>query len=136
MEKTFSHAWHFNSIHSPDKNIRKIECFKGGVRFIRKDNLTKHEQRVHHLFNLDFSEATKRTQQDDGSYKCTRCGENFGRDEAFSNLKDHIIAKCKQPIEIRCGDCGKPFSNQSDLKRHIDLKHLNKISFVTNVVLV
>ena len=77
--------------------------------------------------NLDFSEATKRTQQDDGSYKCNRCGENFGGDEAFSNLKDHIIAKCKQPIEIQCGDCGKPFSNQSDLMRHIDLKHLNKI---------
>ena len=129
-KKTFSHALslkrHFKSIHSP-ASTHKIECLKCGVRFTRKDNLTKHEQRVHHLFNLDFSEAAKRTQQDDGSYKCNRCGENFTGDEAFSNLKDHIIAKCKQPAEIQCGDCGKPFSNQSDLKKHVDLKHLNKI---------
>ena len=97
------------------------------MRFIRKDNLTKHEQRVHHLFNIDFSEAAKRTQQDDGSYKCKICGENFGGDEAFSDLRDHAIAKCKHPIEIQCKDCGKPFSNQSDFKKHIDLKHLNKI---------
>ena len=76
---------------------------------------------------IDFSEAAKRTQQDDGSYKCKICGENFGGDEAFSNLKDHITAKCKHPIEIQCKDCGKPFSNQSDFKKHIDLKHLNKI---------
>ena len=41
VEKTFSHAWHFNSIHSPDKNIRKIECFECGVRF-RGDRLLKN----------------------------------------------------------------------------------------------
>ena len=93
----------------------------------KKDNLTKHEQRVHHLFNIDFSEAAKRTQQDDGSYKCKICGENFGGDEAFSDLRDHAIAKCKHSIEIQCKDCGKPFSNQSDFKKHIDLKHLDKI---------
>ena len=130
-KKTFSHALsltrHFKITHSPAKNTRKIECFKCGVCFTRKDNLTKHEQRVHHLFNINFSEAAKRTQQDDGSFKCNRCGENFGGDEAFSNLKDHITAKCKHPIEIQCEDCGKPFSNESNLKKHIDLKHLNKI---------
>ena len=130
-KKNFSHAVsltrHFKIKHSPHKNIRKIECSECGVCFTRKDNLRKHEQRVHHLFNINFSEAAKRTQQDDGSYKCNRCGENFCGDEAFSKLQDHIVAKCKHPIEIQCGDCGKPFSNQSDLKKHINLKHLNKI---------
>ena len=102
-----------------ERHINKIKCFDCGVYFTRKDNLTKHKQRVHHIFNINYSEAEKRTQQGDGSYNCNRCGEIFTGDEAFSDLKDHITAECKQPIEIQCEDCGKPFSNQSNLKKRL-----------------
>ena len=131
-KKTFSHAQslkrHFKSVHSSKLHINKIKCFECGEYFTRKDNRTRHEQRVHKSYNINFTEATKKTKQDDGSYKCNRCGENFTGDEASENLKKHIISKCKVTTEIQCETCGKPFSHKSELKKHIDMKHLNKIS--------
>ena len=129
-KKTFHHKItlrrHIQSIHDHSKSKPKCDlCEKS---FSRKDKLINHIAKVHHLHDIEFARAEKDLKQDNGSYKCNRCSKIFIGDGAFKDLKVHLINKCKDPVEIQCEECGKLFSNQFNLKRHIKIEHNTEIT--------
>ena len=97
--------------------------------FSRKDNLTVHKEKVHGLYNIDFDKAEEKFRQDDGSLKCSTCGEQFEGDDAIEDMKTHVVNKCKSTVGVvQCEECGKPFGGLASLKIHIKMKHRNDYS--------
>ena len=128
-KKSFSHEItlkrHIQSIH--DHSKEKPKCDLCEKTFSRKDKLTNHRNKVHRLYHIEFDEAEKDLKQDDGSYKCKRCSKIFVGERAYKDLTLHMGRRCKDPVKIRYEECGKIFSNQFNLKRHIKMEHNQEI---------
>ena len=105
-------------------------CERCPATFSRKDNLIKHEKRVHSLANINVglirgSGVTE--------FICQMCGRNFGSDN--SNLEAHLLLKlCRQAnkqenielddkLRFPCDQCDKSFAEKDYLARHIRWKH-------------
>ena len=129
-KKSFHHEVtlrrHIQSIH--DHSKLKPKCDLCEKTFSRKDKLTRHTQKVHRLQYIEFAAAEKDMKQEDGSFKCNRCSKIFAGDRAFKDMTIHMVNKCKDPVEIKCEECRKPFSNQFNLRRHIKIEHNVEIS--------
>ena len=112
-----------------DKNRIYPACKLCDKRFRRKDSLTVHKAKVHGLFNIKFDKAEEEFRQDDGSLKCSTCGEQFEGDDAIEDMKTHVVNKCKSAVAVhQCEECGKPFGSIGNLKMHIKMKHRNEYS--------
>ena len=129
-KKSFHHEIslrrHIQSIHDHSKSKPKCDlCEKS---FSRKDKLNSHLAKVHQIHDIEFNAAEKALKQDNGSYKCNRCSKIFVGDRAFPDLTRHMVNKCKDLVEILCEECGKQFSNNFNLKRHIKIEHTIEIN--------
>ena len=118
---------HMKKHKSEDEGFKCDLC---DSKFSRKDNLYKHEARVHNVHNIDFKaleEGFRKTSI------CKLCKIDFESD--FKTFKAHIVmGNCNiKPVtlsandltRIECEYCEKSFASNDSLKRHIDRKHGN-----------
>ena len=112
-----------------DENRIRPKCKLCLKTFSRKDALTAHKAKVHGFYAIDFSKAEEKFRQNDGSLKCSTCGQKFIGDNAREKMKTHVVNKCKSAVGVQqCEECGKPFGLLADLKTHIKMKHKKEYS--------
>ena len=113
------------------ENPLDCPCNFCGKKFTRKDNLFRHRERLHNLFNINFDAMRPDSQQ--LSFQCKMCRADFGASK--DALENHIVWEvCKKrdnPFKvnsegrIECDLCDKTYVEMSNLKRHI---HKNRSS--------
>eukprot|EP00092_Neocalanus_flemingeri_P008876 GFUD01009551.1.p1 GENE.GFUD01009551.1~~GFUD01009551.1.p1 ORF type:complete len:327 (+),score=53.25 GFUD01009551.1:57-1037(+) len=111
-----------------------FKCTRCDASFNRKDNLIKHEKRIHSLAKLNVDLIRKNKT---GEYICKICGRNFGNDRI--KFEAHLIVKsCQQTKEdanvelddnlrFPCDQCDKTYAEKDYLSRHIRWKHSGRI---------
>jgi uncharacterized C2H2 Zn-finger protein len=110
-----------------------FECERCGTRFSRKDNLIKHEKRVHSLGNLNVGITRK---GDIREFVCKMCGRNFGPDRI--KYEAHLMLRVCQMeqednveiddrLRFPCNQCEKTYNEKDTLDRHVRWKHGEQI---------
>ena len=134
---------HEKGIHRNDTNVQ-FKCSLCEKSYMGKTSLNYHIdvahsvkpvlkcqmcKKVHGLYKIDFDKAEEKFRQDDGSLKCSSCGQQFEGDDAIEDMKTHVVNKCKSTVGVvQCEECGKPFGGLASLKMHIKTKHRNDYS--------
>ena len=115
---------HNKSVHKKGSKSGELLCKEKdcGKSFTRRDSLNKHIQTIHMKVNFAFGKA-KRMSAHKGGFKCKMCDEKFYGEGAEKDFKFHIIDKCKTVTGVECEECGAPFTNQQNLKKHKIIKH-------------
>jgi len=111
------------------ENPPDFPCDVCGKKYTRKDNLFRHRERVHRMFNINFDAIMPDSEQ--LSFQCKMCRADFGANKVA--LEGHIISEvCKKRDSlfevnaegrIQCDLCDKTYVAISNLKRHIKSNH-------------
>ena len=117
-------------VHSQEPVL--FSCKYCDVKMSRKDNLSKHTERIHLLVDLNFDLIRK---QD--VFKCKLCCVDFGQDQR--KFESHLILKtCQRKEEIlevnergklQCEECHRSYADVNSLTRHIAWKHRESVHF-------
>ena len=137
--KVFTHIKSFerhNREHSED-NTESFECEHCDKKYKRKDNLLKHEHRIHGFYKIDFERAAAFS-SNNNIFKCPLCLASFGNEK--ERFFAHIASKvCHEDINhkhdtditedlrFKCQLCEKSYSDKDSMKRHVRWKHDKKI---------
>ena len=130
-DKSFKHKVSLDRHkNSHDDEKESFDCDRCASKFTRKDNLTKHRQRMHKLVNLNVDMIRKTSK---GDFICKMCGSNFGNDHR--KYETHLMVKaCQQSNEednfevdekgkFPCLQCDKKYADKDSLMRHVRWKH-------------
>ena len=102
--------------HSNGNEFENYKCFRCDYETMRKDNLKRHIELKHNVFDMDF-DALK-DENGHQTYKCPECNQKF---DSIQKIEDHLVLKnCK---EIICSFCKKTFTMKHHLTRHIKKFH-------------
>ena len=116
-------------LRTHNSDAEKFKCDQCGELFNRKDNLVKHEQRLHNIVNINVDLLKKSCSE---SNKCKMCGVSFEKQKAFEH---HIVYKVCQTsqdmkmVEVNmdkrfeCNQCEKSYYDIDSLSRHVRWKH-------------
>ena len=115
-----------------EENPLDFPCDICGKKFTRKDNLFRHRERLHKLFNINFDAMQPDSKQ--LSFQCKMCSADFGasKDAFESHIVMEVCKKREKSVtvniegRIECDLCDKTFVEMSNLKRHINLKHSSR----------
>ena len=96
--------------------VNKHECDKCNAKFVRKDNLTRHQAENHSKLKLNWNMIQFR---EDPLFQCDKCEKGFKRKHTLSihkKLKHMELGS----TEVRnvCCFCTKEFATKSNCTRH------------------
>ena len=133
--KVFTHIKSFerhNREHS-ENSTESFECEHCDKKYTRKDNLLKHEQRIHGFYKIDFERAASFSSINN-MFKCPLCLASFGEEKErfFAHIASKVCHKdpnykhdtdITEDLRFKCQLCEKSYSNKDSLKRHARWKH-------------
>ena len=133
--KVFTHIKSFerhNREHS-ENSTESFECEHCDKKYTRKDNLLKHEQRIHGFYKIDFERAASFSSINN-MFKCPLCLAFFGEEKErfFAHIASKVCHKdpnykhdtdITEDLRFKCQLCEKSYSNKDSLKRHARWKH-------------
>ena len=137
-EQTFSHTISMQRhLKQHTKDLKYFQCDKCNVKTVRKDNLARHQRKVHKTFSTNFDVLRERGR--DSNYTCKMCGEKFDSDPYL--LETHIVTKaCQNPAnpigddgKYQCDLCPCSYTIKWGLSRHMEWKHRSSQVFSCNV---
>ena len=137
--KVFTHIKSFerHKREHSENNTESFECAHCDKKYKRKDNLLKHEQRIHSFFKIDFERAASFSCIDN-MFKCPLCLASFGKEKErfFAHIASKVCHKdpnykhdtdITEDLRFKCQLCEKSYSNKDSLERHARWKHGEKI---------
>ena len=96
------------------------QCRKCLFKTKHKDNLLRHERRVHNMFNKQVGAIPKYLEKH-ADWTCHDCGKILSNEK---DIENHLIMKCSEERNT-CQLCGETFSVHYNLKRHMKIVHGN-----------
>lgn len=110
--------WHMRKHENEDNKIYK--CEKCDYSTLRKNNLFRHYELKHHMFNLNL-DAIEKHFENHKSFKCQKCGLTL---VTILAAKNHFLKKnCKDMEGLMCKFCQRTFTMKQNLKAHMKRKH-------------
>ena len=113
-------------------DTESFDCDQCDKKYNRKDNLSRHKQRIHHIFTIDFDAAVEECKD---TLVCKICSSDFGSDR--EKYCAHIASKVchdnrfelDDQEKFKCDICDKSYFSKDTLLKHVRWKHgTNKTS--------
>lgn len=116
------HSIENHMVEHQQKSNKIHECDRCNFKTNRKDNLTRHRETQHNIWNIDFDWIKKHFASANlckHGYKCTKCNKIcHSYEETVAHLK---LKKCGE--ENICKICNIKFTMKQNLKAHNKRKH-------------
>jgi len=107
-----------------------FDCDICKKKFTRNDNLYKHRERVHHIWNVNLDAVRKEFKD---KLICPMCSADFGTN--LNKFETHLVSKaCKDKEKIveidenhrfKCDLCDRSYADMDSLHNHQRWKHNN-----------
>lgn len=128
-KKMFKHGISLRRhIKQHETNSETFICSDCSKKFTRKDNLFKHRERIHKLYNIHLPAARAKFKE---SSLCDICCVDFGSD--CKRFESHLISRsCNKKQEevhlnsqdrFQCNFCEKSYVDKDSWRRHFEWKH-------------